>query len=65
MLVPVFSVFCTENGGVSSSEDDSEKSRKVNISLFSTSPEAVHTFPVLEVKDNTEYQRLKYSVLLG
>ncbi|XP_064395152.1 TBC1 domain family member 23-like [Halichondria panicea] len=44
-----------ENPSRSSSEDDLEGSHKVNISLFSTSPEALHTFPALEVKDSTEY----------
>jgi len=58
---------CAENPSASSAsefEEDVEGQRKVNISLFSTSPEALHTFPAVEMKDSMEYQRLGLIIVI-
>ena len=45
----------TENRGVSSSEDESQE--MVNISLYSTSPEIMHSFAATEIKDTAQFHR--------
>lgn len=43
----------TETPSASSSEEDGSH-QMVNISLFSTSPEVLHSFPCLEIKDTPD-----------
>ena len=45
----------TENRGVSSSEDEGQE--MVNISLYSTSPEIMHSFAATEIKDTAQFHR--------
>ena len=44
-----------EARGVSSSEDEGQE--MVNISLYSTSPEIMHSFPATEIKDKAQFHR--------
>ena len=45
----------SEARGVSSSEDEGQE--MVNISLYSTSPEIMHSFPATEIKDKAQFHR--------
>ena len=64
ICMKIVSLCQPENPSASSSdfEDDVEQQHKVNISLFTTSPEVVHTFPVVEIRDSAEYHR--YATIL-